>query len=153
MSLLPGFQKELIASHLSAPDWQDAIRQVGALLVEHDFVQPAYVDAVIERERICATGLPTNPIGVAIPHAGVDHVHRTGIAVGVFSRPVRFQMMGSPELAADASIVFMIAMREPEQQVDVLKGLTDLFRRKDLLQEITRAASPGEVAGLLNEEA
>jgi PTS system galactitol-specific IIA component len=151
MSLLPGFQKELIRSHLDAVDWQEAIRLVGSPLVDHNYVQPAYLDAVINREMTCATGLPTKPIGVAIPHADGEQVKKTAIAVGVFPEPVRFQTMGAPDQVTEAAIVFMIAMREPEKQVEVLQGLTELFRKGDLLQKIHAAASAEEIADLLNK--
>lgn len=150
MSLLPGFQKELIDLQLHATDWQEAVHQVGSLLVDHEYVQPAYIKAVIEREKVCATGLPTRPLGVAIPHADSEYVIRTGIAVGVFPDLVPFQTMGSPDNQTKAAIVFLIAMRDPEKQVDVLKGLTDLFRNGDLLQQIYRAATAEEIELFLN---
>jgi PTS system galactitol-specific IIA component len=150
MALLPGFQEELISPQLQADDWQGAVRQVGEMLVTGKYVRPDYIEAVIDREKICSTGLPTRPIGVAIPHADSQYVNRTGIAVGVYPEPVLFQTMGSPYLETEAAIVFMIAMREPEKQVEVLKGLTELFRNGDLLQRIHAAASSVEIAGLLN---
>jgi PTS system galactitol-specific IIA component len=151
MSLLPGFQKALIRSQLEAADWQEAVHQVGSALVDEGYVLPAYLDAVIDREKGCATGLPTKPIGVAIPHADSEHVKETAIAVGVFPTPVKFQTMGAPDQVTEAAIVFMIAMREPEKQVEVLQGLTELFRKGDLLQMIHQASSTDEIADLLNQ--
>ena len=54
---------------VSALDWQDAIRKACHPLVDGGFVKDGYSEDVISREMQWATGLPTTPAGVAIPHA------------------------------------------------------------------------------------
>lgn len=64
-----------------AADREDAIRRSGAVLVEIGAVDPAYVDAMLARERSVSTYVGE---GVAIPHgtlAGKDAVRRDALAV------------------------------------------------------------------------
>src|SRR6266540_3819307 len=64
-----------------AADRDDAIRQCGAVLVATGAVEPAYVDAMLERERSISTYVGE---GVAIPHAtlaGKEAVRRDALAV------------------------------------------------------------------------
>ena len=49
----------------TAGGWEDAVRQVGDLLVSSGAVSPDYVDAMVEREESISTFVGE---GVAIPH-------------------------------------------------------------------------------------
>lgn len=151
MNVLVGFQEELISTGLSAVDWKDAILQTGACLVENGYTREEYLPAVIEREETCPTGLPTNPFGVAMPHADSDYVLQTGIAVGVLEHPVPFQIMGSPGQNVDVSIIFLIAMKDPENQVEVLQRLCELFQSSELLEEIRSTENQAGISRLLND--
>lgn len=65
-----------------ADDRDDAIRQAGAALVRADAVDPAYVPAMLERERAVSTFVGE---GVAVPHgtlaAGKDLVRADAISL------------------------------------------------------------------------
>jgi len=64
-----------------AADKTDAIRQVGQLLVEAGYIEPAYVQSLLAREQVANTFLGN---GIAIPH-GVPKdrglIRQTGVAV------------------------------------------------------------------------
>ena len=71
-----------------AADRDDAIRQAGAALIEAGAVDPAYVDAMLERENSVSTYVGE---GVAIPHgtlAGKDAVKDDAIVVLRFPQGV-----------------------------------------------------------------
>ncbi len=53
----------------TATDREDAIRQCGEALVRTGAVEPAYVDAMLQRERSVSTYVGE---GVAIPHGTLD---------------------------------------------------------------------------------
>jgi len=68
----------------SAADWEEAVRQVGELLVAAGAVVPGYVDLMVERDRDISTYVGE---GFAIPHgtlAGRDLVERDALAVVQF---------------------------------------------------------------------
>ena len=54
---------------VAASDWQEAIQKTCGPLLEGGYVKNGYSNDVIAREKQWATGLPTMPVGVAIPHA------------------------------------------------------------------------------------
>ncbi|MCU1556427.1 MAG: phosphoenolpyruvate-dependent sugar phosphotransferase system 2 [Microbacteriaceae bacterium] len=65
----------------TASDKEDAIRQVGAALLEADAIDASYIDAMLERERSVSTFVGE---GVAIPHgtlAGKDSVKNDALVV------------------------------------------------------------------------
>lgn len=149
MSILADIQERLIVIHLNTPDWKKAIEILGRKLVEQGCVREAYIPAVIEREKSYATGLPTKPVGVALPHADGKHVKETGIAVGVLRKPVAFQVMGNPDQTVDVAVVILIAMKEPEKQVQLLKELIGILRQSELLEKISSAPNSKDVYQIL----
>ena len=59
------FTKEGILLNQKAATKEEAIRQAGQLLVDRGCVDPSYIDAMLEREKIVTTYMG---MGLAIPH-------------------------------------------------------------------------------------
>jgi PTS system galactitol-specific IIA component len=57
--------------------------------------------------------------------------------------------MGNPDQVIDVSIIFLIAMHNPGNQVKVLQGLTQIFRQSNVLQNILAAKNSKEVLAIL----
>lgn len=108
---------------LEGTDREHVLRQLGAELVSRGFVKESYIDAVCERESIFPTGLPTAGVSIAIPHADASHVNEKAMIVGVLSKPVEFQVMGSTDEFINAELVFMLAIKDPQAQLDMLQKL------------------------------
>ena len=71
-------QADLIQINLQAEDSYAVIQALGKMLQDQGYVHDSFIDAVLEREKIFATGLPTPEIQVAIPHADETLSHRCG---------------------------------------------------------------------------
>ena len=121
-------------------------------LFEDGSVKETYFEAMLKRERSYPTGLPTDGIKVAIPHAEVEHVNYSAFAIATLPEPVKFGEMGAgPESTLDVQIVMMLANADPEEQVKTLRKMVDLFDEPDSLQAIMVANSPKEVVDILKE--
>ena len=76
--------RENIRVNCKADTKEALIRQVGKMLVDSGYVEPAYVDAMLERETSFSTFMGN---GLALPH-GVESakkdIHASGIAVMTF---------------------------------------------------------------------
>ncbi|MGE5675787.1 MAG: PTS sugar transporter subunit IIA [Mycobacterium leprae] len=152
MTTLPVINAALILPKLEVPDWESAIRLLGARLEAEGYTHSSYVQAVIDREKVFPTGLPLGELNVAIPHTDVVHVKTPGIAIATLKDPITFQQMGSPEESVQARIVFLLAMTDPKDQVNLLANLVDIFQKGDVLQAIIDANDPMRVESLLNAE-
>jgi PTS system galactitol-specific IIA component len=131
-----------------------AIRRLVAPLVEAGFVEEAYADDAWRREQRFPTGLPTAPIPVAIPHADPDHVLRPALAVGLLANEVAFDQMGSdPPLPLAVRIVFLLALKEREQEAVFLRDFMLILQTPGLLESLIRCATPAEVTTLLRDTA
>jgi PTS system galactitol-specific IIA component len=143
-------QPELIQLNMEAEDSAGVIRALGGLLHDQGYVHDTFVNAVIEREKVFATGLPTPEIQVAIPHADVEHVKRTAVAIGLLKQPVAFGEMGSTDGTVDVQIACCLAVKESESLVSLLQNLVGIFQDTAFLQQLLAQESPEEVARLFN---
>lgn len=129
---------------------EEAIRSLTGLLVETGHVSPAFAEDVWARERTYPTGLPTQPMAVALPHADPDHINRSGIAVGMLAKPVPFGQMGTDgSIVLRVGIVFLLAIKEREKQVQLLQAVASRIQSPALLEGLTRAQTAKQALDLL----
>ncbi len=138
-----------IGTTLDAQTKEEAIGALARLFLENGFVKDSYLEAVLAREETFPTGLPTETFGVAIPHTDSVHVIRPGVAVGVLKEPVEFGMMGYPGEVVQARLLFMLAIKDPNMQVELLQDLIELFSVSALMQELISCTEAESIAELV----
>jgi len=130
---------------LIAEDRDDCIRKICAVMAGNGYVGGDYADAVIEREKMYPTGLPTEGTIVAIPHAAEGEVLRTGVGIAVLESPVGFYNIADPEELLMAEVVFVLANFEPGKQLDDLRSLMECLSEPEMLKGIRYAACASEI--------
>ncbi|AVD36578.1 PTS sugar transporter subunit IIA [Clostridioides difficile] len=141
----------LIFKNIEVSNNEDALKFLGQRLFDEQYVKASYIQAVIAREKKYATGLPTEIYGVAIPHTDIVHVNEPGIAIGILNKPVKFIMMGTDDTEIDVKVVFMLAVKEPQEQLQLLEKLMTIFQDKNILNNIVDL-SEESVSDLLNSK-
>jgi PTS system galactitol-specific IIA component len=136
---------------MQAQNAMDAITQLGTRLQAGGFVRESWIPAALEREKTFATGLPTAGVGVAIPHADVEHVRQQAIAVGVLEEPVTFGEMGDPDSTVSVRIVCALAVAQSEMLVTLLQRLVGMFQSPGVLGQIVEARGPAEVVAIFDQ--
>lgn len=153
MHLLDLLRKTMILTSLEASDAEGCIRSLTKAMVEEGCASPEYAEDVIRRERTFPTGLPTEPIGVAIPHADPDHLRRSCVALGISVAGVPFGQMGTDGgVQVDARLVFLLGIKEREKQVDMIGELMDLIQNASLLASLASARDTESAWTLLTEQ-
>lgn len=107
---------------------EDAIRAAGKLLKEIGCVGDAYVDAMLEREKLVTTYMG---LGVAIPHGTTQakgEVKKSGIVMLQYPDGVDF---GDEK----AQLVFGIA-GVGDEHLDLLANISNALEDEDLLEEL-----------------
>lgn len=130
-------------------DKETLLAKMSEVLIDAEFVHSSYQQAVIERERIFPTGLPTKGINVAIPHTDSIHVKKEGFLVGVLEKPVTFEMMASKDVFLEVELIFMLAIKQPEDQLVMLQKLMLLCQDEQNLQLLKAKEKVVEVEQLL----
>lgn len=144
--------EELILTDIEAENSSTAIHKLGGLLLDKGYVKETYPKAVSEREKTFPTGLPSKGVGVAIPHTDIEHVNKPAIAIGTLKQPVSFKMMGNPEENVDVEVVFMLAIKDPKLQLEMLQNLMAIIQKVEVLNKIKASKDPKEIVSLIQRE-
>jgi len=142
---------ENIILDLEGNHYSEVLKIMTDLMVENGTVEASYYHSVIEREKEFPTGLPTEGIKVAIPHADSSAVLKTGVVVGIMKRPVIFQNMTDYEENVPVEIIFLIANQNREKQPQFLKAFMQIFSNPVLLKKIKNAESKENIVELMNK--
>lgn len=140
---------ELVITAMEATGAEEAIELLGRRLEQHGYVKDGYLAAVLTREKAYPTGLPTGEVGVAIPHADAVHVLAPAIAIGTLAKPVLFRNMAEAEETLPVDLVFLLAVKDPAAQVDVLQRLMAVFADAGLLNALRTGGDPAEICRLM----
>jgi mannitol PTS system EIIA component len=128
----------------SARDWEDAVRQVGAVLVAAGAVPPAYVETMVDRDRDLSTFVGE---GVAIPHgtlAGRDLVHHDALCVVQFPAGVDWH--------GDDVVLCVGIAASGEGHVPILAKLAELLMEPDRAEALRTATRADDVLRLLTPD-
>lgn len=148
------FDEKMMQVGAQAANTEEAIKLLGGMMAQEGFVEDSYWEDVFKREQTFPTGLPTLPVAIAIPHADPDRVIKSGIAVAVFSQPIKFRIMGSNDQdELDVPLVFMLALKDFKQQTAVIRDLLMLIQSNTIISDIHKAASPAEIYQVITREA
>ena len=137
--------EDLIILDVDAKDAEDAIRQVGKLLYDGGYVKDTYVDAVAAREKEYPTGLILQDINIAMPHTMGIHVNIPAVCVAKMAHPVTFGHMGDPDTKVEAELLFMMAIKDPDAQVETLQNVMGVFTNSEAVAALKAASTKEEL--------
>lgn len=140
---------DLVLLDMEAKTSRDVIGKLGKLMLSKNDVKDSYIEAVIAREEELPTGLSIGDFYVAIPHTDSNHVNKSSIAIATLKSPVEFREMVDPDKKINVELVFLLAVKDPKEQVTLLKSLMSVFQNKQLLMKLRTAKEKTEVAELL----
>lgn len=141
--------EKLVFINLDFENKEDVLNFLSTKLLENDYVKPGYPQAIIDREELYPTGLPSLGVNIAIPHADNDLVFKTTIAIGVLKDSVEFCSMENREKKLNVQIVIMLAIKEPHGQIEMLQKVVSIIQNDKLTKEITESKDKNEVLSAL----
>lgn len=124
-------------------DKAEAIRQVGALLVDAGYITPDYIPAMMEREREANTYLGN---GIAIPHgttSAKDAIRQTGIAV--------LQVPGGVPWGPGEMVYLVVGIAaRSDEHLNVLANLTDVLGNPGAVRRLVTTTDPSLIISRLS---
>jgi len=123
-------------------DCENVLREMAEYLAAAGFVKETYCQAVLDRENAFPTGVPSEPIPVAIPHSDRGHVIKTAILVAKTAQPIPFRRIDDPNSQIDVRAIFMLAIDSNQGQLDVITQIMDLIQDAAVIESIVNASDP-----------
>ncbi|WP_304067990.1 PTS sugar transporter subunit IIA [Megamonas hypermegale] len=145
-------KNELILLDVEAENQFNLLEKVADNLHQLGYVKDTYKNAVIEREKVFATGLPTLMGGVAIPHTDIQHVNTPAISIARLKNPVDFVIMGDDTATVAVDLIFMLAMKEEHAQLELLQSLMGILQDEEALSFIKKAPTKEDIRKFVSEK-
>jgi galactitol PTS system EIIA component len=151
-TLIDLLKPEHIRVDMSVSDSLSAIQLLNEVLVATGNTSVEFAEDACKRELTFPTGLPTQPIAVAIPHADPAHVQSSAVAIGTLRSPVEFAQMGTDgSVRLDVHVIFLLAIKEQEKQVEMIQQLMKVIQNSSLLIAILKASGPHEIRDVIRD--
>lgn len=142
--------KDLIVLHSNAQHYSDVFKELGQTMVDKGYANANYIEGLLERELNFATGIPTEAVGIALPHTDASFVKESKIGLLVLENPVKFGVMGGDGEEIDVKIVFLLGCSEGNQHLQALQKIIELIQNANFIEKIMSLESNDAAYELLN---
>ncbi|WP_319468956.1 PTS sugar transporter subunit IIA [uncultured Trichococcus sp.] len=146
------FDSKLIKLNQEFESQRELFEYVSDILEEENYTEDTFFDAIREREKVFPTGLQTDMVNLAIPHTDVLHVKRPFIFVVTLNKPIKFIQMGTFDEWVDIDTVFVLGIKEPQEQVGLLSNIMTQFRNKYFIDAFNGIVNISKMEELLKNE-
>ena len=145
------FDAKIALFHRHAASKEEALKMLADEFMNSGVAKDSFFEGIITREKNFATGLSLDNMCVAIPHTDPEHVNRTQIGFMSLEEPVEFVEMGTDDKLIPVTMMFMMALKEAHQQLDMLMKLMDVFQNNDLMERFAKADTYEDYYELIKE--
>lgn len=144
-------EEKFLFPKLKANTFNEAVTYMGNNMNEWGYVNDLYVDAVIKREKETPTGLQVGEYVFAIPHAEQGYVIKQALSIATFESPIKVSSMIQPKKVLETKLMILMAIKDPDKQVQMLSRIMSIFQDVELLKELERARSREEMLRILEK--
>lgn len=144
------FDSEIAEFQVEVKDRNDALRRLTEQLGAKQFITNDFLEHIIEREEKFPTGLPVHTIGVAIPHTDSEYVKKSQIAFMSLKEPVTFFEMGTNDKPVNVHMIFMLALKEPHEQLEMLQKLISMIQEQAIMERLYQCQTKAEFIHIIH---
>lgn len=119
---------------------------------KNGYVTEEFYEKISLREEKYPTGIDLENVGVAIPHTDAEYVKKEFVSIYVLKEPTIFQSMEDETKEVLVTIVFVLGLKAPHNQLEMLQTLIGLMQDEALIKKFKKLKDFGEMEFLLIEE-
>ncbi|EJN94587.1 PTS sugar transporter subunit IIA [Streptococcus ratti] len=149
MKLEDYIRPELIFVNENFKSSKDMFETIYKKAFDLGYVYDTFLDKIIEREKNFPTGLQLEKMGVAIPHTDAECIKKEFVAI-VTTQPISFVSMEDFNQSVAAEIAFVLGLKEPHAQLEMLQSLMGLLQNAALLTQIRKVHSAEDLITIVN---
>lgn len=131
---------------------EEVLKLMSDYLLDKGYINEEYYKATINREENFPTGLSTQPVGTALPHSDAKNVLSPAVLLGILNNTVEFSDMGNSENKIDVGIVFLMALKGEDNQINYLRNIVDFSKNEENIAKIYSAKNKEEIMEIFSKE-
>lgn len=137
--------EETICMDVICKDWEEAVRASGKYLLENNYIEKRYIDAMIKNMRENGPYVVLAP-GFAFPHEATDAgVNKLGMSLIKLSNPIEFGHAAYDPI----QWVCCLCTTDKEKHLKAMFHLINLLHNDVFRYELDEAKSPSEIADIM----
>ncbi len=145
------FDARIALFNRHADSQEEALKMLADEFISSGVAKDSFFEGIITREKNFATGLRLNKLCVAIPHTDPEHVNRTEVGFISLDSPVPFIEMGTDDSEIGVTMMFMLALKEAHEQLEMLMKLMDMFQNDELMDRFAAVDNYDDYFALIEE--
>lgn len=142
--------KDLIFTNIDVTNDIEILKEMGKVLLEKGYVKKSFINAIIEREKDYPTGIETNGINIAIPHADPAHVLIPTLALAVSKKNIKFKRIDAPDKIIMVKAVFMLVIKNEETHLELLKKLMNFVGNNNVMTKICNCNTGDQILDIIS---
>lgn len=135
------FSPKLIELSVAATTEADVFEAVAEKLLEAGMVNEGYFHGISKREENFPTGLVTQHLNIALPHADPEFVKEAFVFICRLQSPVTCRQMGDNR-EMEVENLFFLGIKDGKNQVGLLQVFMNLFMNEEFVQEFLTIDCP-----------
>ncbi|GEQ50134.1 PTS sugar transporter subunit IIA [Tetragenococcus koreensis] len=131
------FDNKLVFLHASnLKTKEEALTFFANQFVASGLTKAEFPEKILEREEKFPTGIGFEEVGIAIPHSDPEYVIKEQIGIMTLEKPLLFKRIEDKSKEIEVSMIFMLALKEPDGHLKVLQDLMSLLQNKKTVNEL-----------------
>jgi len=141
-------QQDLIFLNIDAEDRVDLYQQVANRLLALGYVKDSYELALNNREDEFPTGIVSDYISIALPHANPENINKPFVCVVTTKKPVQLLQMGY-NTEEQAKTFFFLGITHPDDQLMLLQQFMALIQDQEFVETFNNISDSSEMFNYL----
>lgn len=143
--------EQLIYVNQSMGSTEELFQLFGSQMTKQGFASAEYVTGLIEREEAFPTGLPVEPIGVAIPHTDASFIKESKVGLITLNDPVEFREMGNDDNKIPVKVVIFFGFANGDDHLRALTQIIESLQDQEFVKLLDKAESREEAKQILQQ--
>lgn len=135
------FSPELIDLSVEGMNESDVFQVVATKLLEKGMVNEGYLTGITKREEQFPTGLVTQHLNIALPHADPEFIEKPFVFICRLRKPVKVKQMGD-NMEMEVQNLFFLGIKDGKNQVGLLQVFMNLFMDEEFVQQFLAMNCP-----------
>ena len=129
----------------SANDWRDAIKIACNPLINNKFIEPRYIDAIIQSHEKIGPYYVLGR-GIAMPHARPeDGVNQLSLGLTVIKQGVEFGSEGNDPI----KLLIVLAATDSNSHIGAIAKLAELFDNQEDIDSIMQSENVDDILNII----
>jgi galactitol PTS system EIIA component len=143
--------KDLIFLNIEATSSTEIFHNLGTVMIQKGYANDNYIEGLINREANFPTGIPAEPVAVAIPHTDASFVKESKIGLMTLQKPVNFTIMGS-DSEIGVQVVILLGLADSQHHLKALQTVISLIQEPSFIKQLVSISTQEKAMELLNQK-